>query len=126
VEVTLLPAPSIGTTILVRSQLRIVDHFLRPAHGAERDMDGAEDLGPMRHRLRAEDLVENGRSSWGIVAVSFAGSENRGSVSRSGRSDGFGHGSEFVRRDKEDEPGCRRLPDTRSAPHCGFLRSCSP
>ena len=89
---------------LVRSQLRIVDHFLRPAHGAERDMDGAENLGPMRHRLRAEDLVENG-GQLGHVRPQLRRIGESRIRQQIGASDGFGHGGEFVRRDKEDEPG---------------------
>ena len=45
---------------VIRPQLRIVDDFLRPTHGAERDMNAIEDFVPVRHRLRAEDFVENG------------------------------------------------------------------
>jgi len=52
---------SSGTTTSFAPQLRIVDHILRVAHGAERDVDAIEDLVPMRHRLRAEDLVEDRR-----------------------------------------------------------------
>src|SRR5258708_25496123 len=46
---------------LVRPQLRIVDHLLRSADGTEGDVDAVEHLVPMRHRLRARDLVENRR-----------------------------------------------------------------
>src|SRR5262249_4643181 len=35
---------------VVCPQLRIVDHLLRSAHGAERDVYTAEDLVPVRHR----------------------------------------------------------------------------
>ena len=40
-----------------------------------------------------------------MFATSFAGSENRGSVRRSGAADGFRHGRQLVRRDDEHEPG---------------------
>src|SRR5437588_1123398 len=44
---------------VIRSQLRVVDYLLRPTHGAERDMDAAKDFVPVRHRLRAKDVVQN-------------------------------------------------------------------
>src|SRR6266567_179515 len=44
---------------VVRAQLRIFDHLLRRAHGAESDVDTAEDLVPVRHRLCAEHFVED-------------------------------------------------------------------
>ena len=44
---------------VIRPQLRIVDDFLWPAHDAEGDVNAIEDFVPMRHRLRAEDFVEN-------------------------------------------------------------------
>src|SRR5215470_10501388 len=43
---------------VVRLELRVVDDFLRLAHGPDRE--AAEHLVPMRHWLSAEDLVENG------------------------------------------------------------------
>src|SRR5262245_18223976 len=43
---------------VVRLDLRVVDDFLRLAHGPDRK--AAEHLVPMRHWLSAEDLVENG------------------------------------------------------------------
>src|SRR5258708_817911 len=46
---------------VIQPQLRVVDHLLWPADGAKRDVDVAEDLGPMGHRLRAENFVEDGR-----------------------------------------------------------------
>src|SRR5262245_48509957 len=36
---------------VVRPQLRIVDHLLRPANGAKRNVDAAEHLVPVRHWL---------------------------------------------------------------------------
>ena len=67
-------------------------------------MDGAENLGPMRHRLRAEDLVENGGQLGHVRRQLRRIGESR-IRQQIGASDGFGHGGEFVRRDKEDEPG---------------------
>src|SRR6185369_8561836 len=46
---------------VIRSQLWIVDDFLRVAHSTERHVDAIEDLVPMRHRLRAKHFIENGR-----------------------------------------------------------------
>src|SRR6185312_12333955 len=46
---------------VIGAQLRIVDYLLRLTHEAEGDVDAIEDLIPMRHRLRAEELVENRR-----------------------------------------------------------------
>src|SRR5690242_14960587 len=46
---------------VIRTQLWIVDDFLRIAHSSERDVDAIEDLVPMRHRLGAEYFIENGR-----------------------------------------------------------------
>src|SRR5258706_3724783 len=51
---------------VIRSQLWIVDHLFRSAHSAERDVHAAEDLVPMRHRLRAEDVVEDRRQLWHV------------------------------------------------------------
>src|SRR5258708_27459065 len=44
---------------VVQAQLWILDNFLWTPHGAERDVNAIEDLVPMRHRPRSEDLVEN-------------------------------------------------------------------
>src|SRR5437762_13079940 len=52
---------------VIRSQLRIVDDFLWPAHGAEGDMNAIEDFVPMRHRLRAENLVQNRGQLWHVL-----------------------------------------------------------
>src|SRR6266404_4557027 len=46
---------------VVRLELRIVDHLLRPTHRSKRHMDAIEHLVPMRHRLGTEDLVEDCR-----------------------------------------------------------------
>ena len=42
---------------VVRSQLRIVDDFLRITHGAKGDMNTIENFIPMRHWLGAEDFI---------------------------------------------------------------------
>src|SRR5882762_9292561 len=44
---------------VIERQLRIIDDFLRTAHGAERHVDALEDLLPMRHRLGCEDIIQN-------------------------------------------------------------------
>src|ERR1700752_3211145 len=45
---------------VIGPELRIVYHLLWIAHDAEGDVHAAEDFVPMRHRLCAEDLVEDG------------------------------------------------------------------
>src|SRR5882757_5247870 len=52
--------PFEGNDDLVGPELRIVDHLLRPADGAERDVDAIEGLVPVRHRLGGKDLIEDG------------------------------------------------------------------
>src|SRR6267378_2524388 len=46
---------------VIERKLRIIDDFLRTAHGAERHVDALEDLLPMRHRLGCEDIIQNRR-----------------------------------------------------------------
>jgi len=46
---------------VIRAELRVVDHFLWPSHDAERDVNAIEDFVPMRHRLRAEQFIQNCR-----------------------------------------------------------------
>src|SRR6201987_384542 len=46
---------------VIRSQLRIINDFLRLTHGAERDLSAVEDFVPMRHRLRTKNLIEHCR-----------------------------------------------------------------
>src|SRR5882724_10740125 len=43
---------------VIRSQLRIINDFLRLTHGAEGDVNAVEDLIPMRHWLRTKDPIE--------------------------------------------------------------------
>src|SRR6185312_4558758 len=83
---------------------RIVDNLLRPLHDAERDMDAIEDLVPMRHRLCAEDFVEDDaklrhvREELRRIGEARVGQEV-------GATDRFGYGRQLVRRDDEHEPG---------------------
>src|SRR5262249_3230929 len=89
---------------VIRTQLRIVDDLLRPAHGAEGDVDAVEDLVPMSHRLRAEDVIENGRQlghvlhQLGRIGEARVGQEIR-------TADGLGYWRQLVRRDDEHKPG---------------------
>src|SRR5258707_4375938 len=46
---------------VIRLELGIVDHLLRPTHRSERHVNAIEHLVPMCHRLGTEDLVENRR-----------------------------------------------------------------
>src|SRR5271156_4236275 len=46
---------------VIRSQLRIINDFLRLTHGAEGNVNGAESFIPMRHWLRSKDLIEHCR-----------------------------------------------------------------
>src|SRR6266581_6637535 len=43
---------------VIRPELGIVDHLLRPTHRSERHVDAIEHLVPMGHRLGTEYLVE--------------------------------------------------------------------
>ena len=52
------PAPSSGTDDVVCRELGILNHLLRPAHGAERDVHAAENTIPMLHRLRGENIIK--------------------------------------------------------------------
>src|SRR5713226_6809 len=64
--------------------------------------------------------------SWGMFTISFAGSENRGSVRRSGRPMAFATAATLsgVTRRTNQVPSAARY--TFSAAFAGFLRSCSP
>src|SRR5258707_333710 len=50
-----------GNDDLVGLELRILDHLLRPTYRAKGDVRAIERLVPVRHWLRREDDVENGR-----------------------------------------------------------------
>ena len=43
---------------VIRSQLWVVNDFLRLTHGAEGDVNTVEGFVPVRHWLRAKDLIE--------------------------------------------------------------------
>ena len=92
---------------LVRPQLRIIDHFLGPAHDAEGDVNAIEDVVPMRHRLRAEDFVENcGQLRHILRQLRWIGEARiREEVSTA---DCFRDGGELVRRNDKKEPGAVR------------------
>src|SRR3984893_18487435 len=47
---------------VIRPELGIVDHLLRPTHRSERHVDAVEHLVPMRHRLGTEGLAEARRA----------------------------------------------------------------
>jgi len=111
----LAAAPFDRNDDLVRSQLRIVITSSGRARGRTRDMDGAEDLGPMSHGLRADTRREC--PSAGPCRHQLRGSENRGSVRRIGPSDGFRHLGQLVRRHDEKVTRCRRLPEYTFRPH---------
>src|SRR6266849_7354959 len=89
---------------VIRPELGIVDHLLRPAHRSERHVDAIEDLVPMRHRLAAEDLVEDRRELRHIrrqlrrIRKARIGQKIRAA-------DGLGDGCQLVGRDDENEPG---------------------
>src|SRR5260370_29504242 len=46
---------------VVRLELGIFDHLLRPTHRSERHVNAIEHLVPRRHRLRTEDFLEDPR-----------------------------------------------------------------
>ena len=89
---------------IVRAQLRIIDHLFRPAHCAERHVDSIEDRVPVRHRLRAEDFVENGRELRHVRdQLRRIGEPRIGQEIRA--ADRFRHGRQLVRSNKKNEPG---------------------
>ena len=87
--------------------MRIVDDFLRPAHDAERDMNAIEDFVPVRHRLRAEDFVQNrGQLRHVLHQLGRIGeSRIRQEILPANC---FRHGRQLVRRDEQNEPGAVR------------------
>src|SRR6516164_1474450 len=83
---------------VVYPQLRIVDDFLWPAHGAEGDVHAVENLVPMRHRLCSEDFVEDGRELWHVRCHLCRIGEPR--IRQQVRTaDGFRHGCQLVGHD---------------------------
>ena len=92
---------------VIQPQLRIGDYFLRIPHGAERDVDALEDFVPMRHRLRAEDLIENGGQLRHVLRQLCRLGEPRISQEIL-TADCFRHGGQLVGRDDKKEPGAVR------------------
>src|SRR5713101_4305017 len=89
---------------VVRPELGIVDHLLRPTHRSERHVDAIEHLVPMRHRLGTEDLVEDRRELRHICRQLRRIGETRiGQKIRA--ANGLGDGCQLVGRDEENEPG---------------------
>ena len=92
---------------VIRSQLRIIDDFLRLTHGAEGDVNAIEDLVPMRHRLRAEDLIQN-RGQLRHVRHQLRRIGEPRIRQEIGAANGFRHCRQFVRQDDENKPGSIR------------------
>ena len=92
---------------VIRSQLRIIDDFLRLTHGAEGDVNAIEDLVPMRHRLRAEDLIQN-RGQLRHVRHQLRRIGEPRIRQEICAANGFRHCRQFVRHDDENEPGSIR------------------
>ncbi len=88
---------------VIRPKLRIVDHLLRPAYGPERDVDAIEDLVPMRHRLRPEDLVED-RGELGHIGHQLRRLGEPRVRDEVGTADRFRHRRQLVGGDDEHEP----------------------
>src|SRR3984885_5724237 len=92
---------------LIRSQLRIVDNFLWPADDAEGDVNAIEGVIPMRHRLRAEDFVEN-RGQLGHVLRQLGRIGESRIREEIGTADCFRNRGELVWRNDKKEPGAVR------------------
>ncbi len=88
---------------VVRLELGIVDHLLRPTHRSEGHVNAAEHLVPVCHWLATEDLVEDCRELRHIrrqlcrIGETRIGQEIRAA-------DCFRHRLQLVGRDDEDEP----------------------
>src|SRR6476620_827986 len=89
---------------VVRLELGILDHLLRPAHRSGRHVSATEHRVPMRHRLGTEDLVEDRRELRHIrrqlrwIGETWIGQKIRAA-------DGLGDSCQLVGRDEENEPG---------------------
>src|SRR5258706_2638190 len=94
---------------VVRLQLWIADHLLRPPHRAERDVDAAEDFVPVRHGLRAKDFVENG-SQLRHVRRELGGIGEARIRQEILATHGLRHPAELVLRDDEHGTGPDRRP----------------
>ena len=89
---------------VVRPELGIVDHLLRPTHRSERHVDAIEHCVPMRHRLRAENFIQDGSELRRIRRqLRRIGEPRIGQKIRA--ADGLGDGCRFVGRDNKNEPG---------------------
>src|SRR5712671_6710855 len=89
---------------VIRPELGIVDHVLRPSHRSERHVNAIEHLVPMCHRLGTEDLVEDRRELRHIRRQLRRIGETRiGQKIRA--ADGLGDGCQLVGRDDENKPG---------------------
>src|SRR4029077_12642680 len=89
---------------VIRSQLGIIDHFLRPAHCSKRHMNAVEHFVPMRHRLGAEDLVQDCRELRHIRRqLSWIREARVGQNIRA--ADCFGDGHQLIGRHDENKPG---------------------
>src|SRR5216684_373758 len=89
---------------VIRPELGIVDHLLRPTHRSERHVNAIEHLVPMRHRLGTEGLVENRRELRHIRhQLRRIGKARIGQKIRA--ADSLGDGGQLVGRDDENEPG---------------------
>src|SRR5712671_6358516 len=86
---------------VVRLELRILDHLLRPTHRSERHVNAIEHLVPMRHRLVTEYLVEDRRELRHIrhqlcrIGETWIGQKIRAA-------DGLGDGCQLVGCDEEN------------------------
>src|SRR5216683_5669928 len=112
--------PFEGHDDLVRPELRIVDHLLRPAYGAECDVDAIERLMPVRHRLSGKDLVENGGELRHVRQQLRRIGEAR-ILQEVGAADGPGQRHQLVGRDEKNEPGVVGGPIDVHGGICGAL-----
>src|SRR5712671_3133028 len=88
---------------VVRLELGILDHLLRPTHRSERHVNAIEHLVPMCHRLGTEDFVEDRRQLRHIRhQLRRIGEPRIGQKVRA--ADGPGDGCQLVGRDDKDEP----------------------
>ena len=89
---------------LVRRQLRIVDHLLRSANFAKRDVHASKYRMPVRHGLCAEYLVKDRRELRHVRdQLRRIGKARIGQ--QVGAADCIRYGRKLVGRDDEDEPG---------------------
>jgi hypothetical protein len=106
---------------LIRTQLRIVDDFLWPAHDAEGDVNIIEGVVPMRHRLRAEDFVKNS-GQLRHVQRQLRWLDEARIREEIGTAYCFRNGGELVGRNDKKEPGAVRSAIHINAAFAGFFR----